>query len=151
MAKNSEFAFTTSQIRGSAFTPKGAGRDTFIYHTGETVEYITHTHSQPLMCSSSISYKYPWTIGAAYPTTVPHSQSHAARCSSHMAPSSQPLLADRPIHHGVPPRGEVGGSGWPDPIHWDWAHSSRPRSGQWRTRFVIETWWGVASKKHYLR
>ncbi len=83
-----------------------------------------------------LSPGYPRTTGASYSTTVPHSQSHAAWSSPHMASPSQPLLTHRPIYHGVPPWGEVGGSGWPDLVHWDWAHSTRPRSGQWHTQSI---------------
>lgn len=84
-----------------------------------------------------LSPGYRRTAGASYSTTMPHSQSHAARCPPHVAPSRKPLLTHRPIHHGVPPRGEVGGSGWPDPIHRNGAHSKRPGSGQINTRVFV--------------
>ncbi len=44
--------------------------------------------------SSSISYKYPRTTGAAYPTKVPHSQPDTAGSPTHMDPSSQSHVAN---------------------------------------------------------
>lgn len=85
-----------------------------------------------------LSSRYPRTTGASYSTTVPHSQSHAARCSPHMAPSSEPFLAHRSIHHGVPPWGEVGSSGWSHPIYRDRVHRSRPCSGQSSAHFYMK-------------
>ena len=130
MAKNSEFEFTTSQIRGSAFTQKGAGHDALTYHDGGTTEYITHTHSQPLMCSSSISYKYPWTIGAAYPTTVPHSQSHAARSPAHLDAACQSHSTYPALCHGISPGGTMGGLGRQHSRRGDGAARPRPHPGK---------------------
>jgi len=77
-----------------------------------------------------LSAEHPWTPGASHATAVPHSQSHAARRAAHMAPSGQSQLPRRPLHHGVPPGGEVGGAGGPDPRHRDRAHRPRPHSGE---------------------
>lgn len=63
------------------------------------------------MCSSSISHKYPRTIGAAYPTTVPHSQSHPAGSPAHLDPACQSYSTNPALRHGVPPGGAMGGLG----------------------------------------
>lgn len=47
-----------------------------------------------LLFCSSISYKYSRTTGAAYPTTVPHSQPDTAGSPTHMDPSSQSHVAN---------------------------------------------------------
>lgn len=73
---------------------------------------LSHSHIFPTqMCSFSISYKYPWTIGAANPTTVPHSQSHAAGSPAHLDPACQSHSTYPALCHGVSPGGTVGGLG----------------------------------------
>lgn len=83
-----------------------------------------------LTCSFSISYKYPWTIGAAYPTTVPHSQSHAAGSPAHLDPACQSHSTYPALCHGVPPRREVGGLGWQHYCWGDGAACPRPHPGK---------------------
>lgn len=48
------------------------------------------------------------TPGAGDPTKVPHSQPDPAGCAPVLAPSCQPQLPHRPLHHGVPSWGALG-------------------------------------------
>lgn len=82
------------------------------------------------MCSSSISYKYPWTIGAAYPTTVPHSQSHAAGSPAHLDPACQSHSTYPALCHGVSPGGTMGGLGRQHSCWGDRVACPRPHPGK---------------------
>lgn len=86
--------------------------------------------SSIIMCSSSISYKYPWTIGAAYPTTVPHSESDAAGSPAHLDPTCQSHSTYPALCHGVSPGRAMGGLGRQ---HSSWGNRvarSRPHPGK---------------------
>lgn len=78
----------------------------------------------------SISYKYPWTIGAAYPTTVPHSQSDTAGSPAHLDPACQSHSTYPALRHGGPPGRAVGGVGRQHPCWGDGAAGSRSDPGK---------------------
>lgn len=89
----------------------------------------------------SISYKYPWTIGAAYPTTVPHSQSDTAGSPAHLDPACQSHSTYPALRHGVPPGRALGGLGRQHPCWGARAAGSRSDPGKthpggpsWRVR-----------------
>lgn len=65
----------------------------------------------PILPVHSIPCNNSRASGVGYPTEVPHSQPDTARRPPVVAPSCQPQLSHRPLHHGVPRRGEVGDLG----------------------------------------
>lgn len=85
---------------------------------------------QPLCVAPSISYQYPWTIGAAYPTTVPHSQSDTAGSPAHLDPACQSHSTYPALRHGVPPGRTMGGLGRQHSCWGDRAAGSRPDPGK---------------------
>lgn len=93
-----------------------------------------HKCPQSLCSPPSISYEYPWTIGAAYPTTVPHSQSDTAGSPAHLDPACQSHSTYPALRHGVPPGRTMGGLGRQHSCWGDGASGSRPDPG--------ETHWG---------
>lgn len=98
-----------------------------------------------LICSFSISYKYPWTIGAAYPTTVPHSQSHAAGSPAHLDPTCQSHSTYPALCNGVPSGGTMGDLGWQHSCRRVGAARPRPYPGRTHPRRSAKSWLVVFS------
>lgn len=82
------------------------------------------------ICYSSISYKYPSTTGATYPTTVPHSQSHAAGNHAHLDPTCQSHSTYPALCHGVSLGGTMGGLGRQHSCWGDRVAGPRPHPGK---------------------